>query len=159
MWKRLCNIFTQKIFTKSASGSSSGSSSGSGDEPLPPQALLLVHAACADGEMTSEERVKVLSLVRKSFGLAEPQAEALVARAQQEEAHASDIFRWTEPVNKSLTEAQKRQLIEHLWEVTQADGHVDDFERNLLRRVAGLLHISDKDSALARRRARSKAHS
>jgi len=39
-----------------------------------------------------------------------------------------------------------------LWEVVYADGHLDDYESNLLRRVAGLIHVSDRERGDARRR-------
>ena len=39
-----------------------------------------------------------------------------------------------------------------LWEVVYADGEVHHYESNLIRRVAGLLHVSDRDSGSARKR-------
>ena len=39
-----------------------------------------------------------------------------------------------------------------LWEVVYADGKVHDFEVSLLRRLGGLLYVSDRDRALARKR-------
>jgi uncharacterized tellurite resistance protein B-like protein len=39
-----------------------------------------------------------------------------------------------------------------LWEVAYADGNVDDYEANLVRRVAGLLYVPDRDSGAARKR-------
>jgi len=38
------------------------------------------------------------------------------------------------------------------WEVAYADGELHDFEANLLRRLAGLLYIEDRDSGMARKR-------
>ena len=40
-----------------------------------------------------------------------------------------------------------------LWEVAYADGALHDYESNLMRRLAGLLHVSDRDSGEARKRA------
>jgi len=39
-----------------------------------------------------------------------------------------------------------------LWEVAYADGEVHDYEANLVRRVAGLLYVQDRDSGRARKR-------
>ena len=44
-------------------------------------------------------------------------------------------------------------MIEMLWDVACADGVIHDFEANLVRRVAGLIHVSDRDSGAARKRA------
>ena len=43
-------------------------------------------------------------------------------------------------------------MIEALWAVVLADGTRDDAENALLRLVANLLGINDRDSALARQR-------
>jgi uncharacterized tellurite resistance protein B-like protein len=43
-------------------------------------------------------------------------------------------------------------MIEMLWEVVYADGNVDHLEANLLRRVAGLLYVTDRESGEARKR-------
>jgi len=40
-----------------------------------------------------------------------------------------------------------------LWDVACADGEIHDYEANLVRRVAGLIHVSDRDSGQARKRA------
>jgi uncharacterized tellurite resistance protein B-like protein len=39
-----------------------------------------------------------------------------------------------------------------LWEVAFADGQVDHFESNLIRRIGGLLFVSDLDRGLAKQR-------
>jgi len=35
--------------------------------------------------------------------------------------------------------------VEMLWRVSHADGHIDKHEEQLIQRIAGLLHISDRD--------------
>ena len=51
---------------------------------------------------------------------------------------------------------ERVELMEMLWQVAYADGELDDFEANLLRRVAGLIHVSDRDSGAARKRAMAR---
>ena len=43
-----------------------------------------------------------------------------------------------------------------LWEVAYADGALHDYEASLLRRVAGLLYVSDRDNGEARLRVMAK---
>jgi uncharacterized tellurite resistance protein B-like protein len=43
-------------------------------------------------------------------------------------------------------------MIEMLWEVVYADGELHDLEASLLRRVGGLLYVSDRDRGAARMR-------
>jgi uncharacterized tellurite resistance protein B-like protein len=40
-----------------------------------------------------------------------------------------------------------------LWELAYADGQLHDLEASLMRRLAGLLYVSDRDSGDARKRA------
>ena len=44
------------------------------------------------------------------------------------------------------------RILEMLWEVAYADGVLNPEEDQLLRRIAGLIHVSDRDRALARQR-------
>jgi uncharacterized tellurite resistance protein B-like protein len=39
-----------------------------------------------------------------------------------------------------------------LWEVAYADGTLHDYEASLLRRITGLLYVSDRESGEARKR-------
>ena len=48
-------------------------------------------------------------------------------------------------------------LVELLWQIVLADGVVDDYEANLMRRVAGLIHVTDQHSGEARKKAEATA--
>ena len=48
---------------------------------------------------------------------------------------------------------ERLKIVVHLWEIVLIDKVIDDYEANLMRRVAGLLYISDFDSAEARKNA------
>ena len=64
------------------------------------------------------------------------------------------LYGWTRLVNAEYEPADKIHLMELLWRVVLADGVVDDHEHALMRRLAGLIHVPDPDSARARARAR-----
>ena len=53
---------------------------------------------------------------------------------------------------QSFSPAERIDLMEMLWEVVYADGRLDEYEANLLRRIAGLIHVGDGDSGAARKR-------
>ena len=40
------------------------------------------------------------------------------------------------------------KIIEILWRIVYSDGSSDSYESNLIRRVCGLLYISDRDSGI-----------
>jgi uncharacterized tellurite resistance protein B-like protein len=46
--------------------------------------------------------------------------------------------------------------MEMLWEIVYSDGELHDFEATLMRRLAGLLYVDDRESGSARKRALEK---
>ena len=48
---------------------------------------------------------------------------------------------------------KKMLLIEVLWEIILEDGKIHDFESNLIRRLSGLLYISDVNCGNAKKNA------
>ena len=44
-----------------------------------------------------------------------------------------------------------------MWEIVLADGKIHDFESNLIRRLSGLLYVSDVDCGNAKKTSLKKA--
>ena len=59
-------------------------------------------------------------------------------------------------INKNFDDKKKLLLIETLWEIVLSDREIHDFESKLIRRLSGLLYISDVNSGNARKRALDK---
>lgn len=115
-------------------------------------ATLLVEAAMHDGEFHADERSTILKLVTKRFDLSAAEGELLLAAAVEVQANATQLLRFTRAIKDHFDEAERIELIELMWEVVYADGVLDDFEANLMRRVAGLIYVADRASGHARRR-------
>jgi uncharacterized tellurite resistance protein B-like protein len=113
-------------------------------------AVLLVIAARLDGRMGPDERDSIVRLLRTRLGVGD--ADALVNEADEEAAASTDFYRVTRAIKDCLEVDQRAGIIEMLWEVAYADGMVHDYEANLVRRVAGLLHVEDRNAGEARRR-------
>lgn len=119
-------------------------------------AALMVRAAILDADFGAEERATIRSIVIGSFDLTDEEADELLDRAKHAEAEATDLFRWTQRLKDDLDHAERVALIEKLWEVVYADGVLHDYEANLLRRVAGLIYVPDREVGEARRRVLSR---
>lgn len=115
-------------------------------------ACLLVEAARTDDTVTPEERVRILGLVRSRFGLAPEEAEELVRAAEQVAEGPAQWYAFTSRLKDAFDADGRIELIEMLWEVVYADGELHHLESSLLRRVGGLLYVSDRDRGEARRR-------
>jgi uncharacterized tellurite resistance protein B-like protein len=147
MFRRLLSLFDN--------AGAAESESPEGDPLQRAAAVLLVMAASLDGRMDPHERASIDRLLGERLGVSD--AAALIEEAEEAAAESTDFFGVTRVINDRLPPEQRVAVIEMLWEVVYADGSVHDYEANLLRRIAGLLHVSDRDAGEARRRATARA--
>lgn len=115
-------------------------------------AALMVEAATLDGSFDESERHRLLDLLARRFDIDAGQAETLLAQAQAAQAKAAGLEGMTRTIKNALDQDQRVEVLEMLWEVVYADGRLHDYEANLLRRLAGLVYVSDQDAGAARKR-------
>lgn len=116
-------------------------------------AALLVIAAEQDGLLCGAERDRIASLLAARFGLAAEEVAELVAEAESRVADAAQILPFTRAIKDRFTPEQRVEMVEMLWEVVYADGVLSDHEATLMRRVGGLIYVSDQERGAARQRA------
>ncbi len=114
-------------------------------------AALLIEAACMDGNFDAGERDTIAALLETRFELAGGDVEALVEDARKA-VETRQLYAFTRIVKDRFSEQERVHMIEMLWEVAYADGILHDYEANLVRRVAGLIYVADRDSGEARKR-------
>ena len=133
----------------------------SGDDKQLAAAVLMVEAARMDGHFDDAERQVIEATIRRHFGLDQGETDALLAAAMQTHDEVNQLVGFTRTIKDAYSEPQRIELIEMLWEVVYADDELHDYEANLLRRIAGLIYVSDRDRGLARKRvlARRKENS
>ena len=108
-------------------------------------AALLVHAAKIDEVYTDVEK-KIIKKALISLDLTTPEdAEVLLLTAEKKEKESNQIVEFTREIKKKPIEF-KLKIIEILWKIVYSDGTNDNYESNLIRRLCGLLYISDKES-------------
>ena len=115
-------------------------------------AALLVESASIDGNFDKDERQSISKLLVSHFKLSASETEILIDRAELVVKESGQLFGFSKVVKDEYDEHDRVNIIEMLWEVAFADGNVDEFEKNLIQRVAGLIFVSDKDRGLARKR-------
>jgi uncharacterized tellurite resistance protein B-like protein len=115
-------------------------------------AALLVEAARMDDEFDATERARIEALLAKRFGLAADEAREVLALAEQTAAESVEWQGFTRAIKERMAPAERVSVIEMLWEVVYADGRLHDYEASLLRRITGLLYVSDYESGEARKR-------
>lgn len=115
-----------------------------------------MRVARTDGHYDPAEQTRIDKIISARFGLTPDGARALRSEAEQLEAEAPDTVRFTRAIKDAVEYDDRLAVIEALWQVVLADGVRDAHEDALLRLVASLLGINDRDSALARQRAQSQ---
>ena len=117
---------------------------------------LMIEAAYTDGQIDEIEINKIRSSLVNVFTEDQQEVNLAIDQAIQNKNNSKSLHHYTSHINKNFDDNTKLLLIETLWEIVLSDGEVHDFESNLLRRLAGLLYISDIDSGNARKRALNK---
>jgi uncharacterized tellurite resistance protein B-like protein len=125
---------------------------GGRDELQLAVAALLIEAARVDEALGDNERTLIARLLERRFGLGAVEAQMLEDAAEQRAERSAQLFGFTRTINQRLPRERRVELIEMLWEVAYADGVLDPLEDTLLRRVGGLIDVSDHERGAARLR-------
>ncbi|MGF1623457.1 MAG: TerB family tellurite resistance protein [Alphaproteobacteria bacterium] len=123
------------------------------DEVRRAVATLMFIAALMDTRIDDEERAVIADSIAERFGLSAEATAELMAEAEDAAHDATHFQRFTAEIKSAYDDQGRRDVMEMLWRVICADGEVHHREANLMRRIAGLLYVTDKDSGLARQRA------
>ena len=115
-------------------------------------AALMVEAACMDGRFDEAERAAIERMLKQHFELNLEESRELIAAAEEAVKETGQLYAFTKVVKDRFNEQERIQMIEMIWEVAYADGRLDHFESNLIRRVGGLLYVSDRDRGAAKKR-------
>lgn len=108
-------------------------------------AALLIELARSDFSESPAEAAAIRQILQRKFDMGEPKLNEVIADARQRADRAVSLHEFTHQLNKELSEAEKIGIVEMLWQVSNADGRIDKHEEYLVLRVAGLLHVSDRD--------------
>ena len=106
---------------------------------------LLIHAAKIDEKYTDAERNIIKRAAISLLSTKSDQVDEIIKKAEKKEEDSNQIVEFTKEIKKYLMEFRLK-IIEILWKIVYSDGVSDDYESNLIRRVCGLLYISDKDN-------------
>ena len=117
---------------------------------------LMIEAAYTDGQVDKTELSKIKSSLISVFGEDPKEVDLVLVKAEKNKNNSKSLHYYTSYINKNFDDKKKLFLIEALWEIVLSDGEIHDFESNLIRRLSGLLYISDVNSGNARQRALNK---
>tara|TARA_B100001121_G_scaffold290557_1_gene290509 strand:- start:1078 stop:1467 length:390 start_codon:yes stop_codon:yes gene_type:complete len=102
---------------------------------------LLVHAAKID-EIYSQNEKNLIKNFIKSY-LDKEKTDEILNEAEEIEKNSNQLLNFTNIIKQNSIEV-KLDILEHLWKVIISDNTVDQYESNLMRRICGLIYVSDK---------------
>ena len=117
---------------------------------------IMVEAANTDGKIDQIEINKISNTLIDIFEENSLEVDLVLQKCLKTINEPKSLHSFTSKLNKIFSERKKILLIETLWEIVLADGELHEFESNLIRRLAGLLYITDVSCGNAKKRAIAK---
>ena len=109
-----------------------------------------------EGKKDEQEIKAIKRLIIKQFNYNEEEADILIVSASKKEESSTDLFEWSKIINDHYDLDSKKIVFSMMCEIICADGLIDPFESNLIRRLSGLLYISDKDAGAIKKMVMNK---
>lgn len=120
---------------------------------------LLISTAKYDGNFDDSEKLEIQKLIESYFSLSSQKTDDLFKAAEKLESEANDLHQFTRSLNEVLNEEEKLTIMELIWKIVMADGVIDNYEENLVRRLSGLLYLQDKDIGNIKNKLTNDVHS
>ena len=108
---------------------------------------LLIHAAKIDEHYSESEKKIITQTIMELNEINFNEAEKLLKLAEKKEEESNQIVEFTKEIKKYSMDFRLK-IIEIIWKIVYSDGTNDNYESNLIRRICGLLYISDKDNGI-----------
>ena len=115
-------------------------------------AAILCEAAAMDGVFDEKEKSLILVLIQKQFNLDVEQANKVLSEGKQLAENATQLYGFTRIIKESWGLEKRIRLLEMLWELAYVDGELNAAEDMLIRRIAGLIHVEDRERMEAKQK-------
>ena len=112
-------------------------------------AALLIHAAKIDENYSDKEKKIIIQAIMSLNNISFEDAEKILKNSEKIEKESNQIIGFTREIKKHPMEFRLK-IIEIIWKIVYSDGTNDNYESNLIRRICGLLYISDKDNGIVK---------
>lgn len=121
-----------------------GSTADTSDALALAVAALLFEISRADDTVHEAELEAMREAIVAVCEIDAEEVKTLFAQADDAVSEAVSLYDFTSVVNEHLSAEDKFALLKMLWRVAYADGHVDRYEEYYVRKIADLLHLSQR---------------
>lgn len=116
-------------------------------------ACMLLEVVFADEEMSADEASMLPTLLAQTLDIDSNEAQSLIEEAKQRGSAATSLFEFTSVINDNFSIEQKQQLVLAMWQIAYADGHLCQYEDQIIRRCADLLYLKHSELIQLRNKA------
>lgn len=132
----------KRFFGKTLANSASPAEASPRHDARVAVCALLLEMAKIDETFTDAEMAKIMSVLKKRYGVSEEDADALVSAAEKELAGSIDYWQFARLINENYSIDEKIEVIETLWRIVFVDGKMDKYENHLMHKLATLLRLT-----------------
>ena len=108
-------------------------------------AALIIEVALADKVFDESEVNLLKEMLLKAYTLEAVEIQDLIENAEKAVEESTSLYEYTKEVNDNFDYESKINLVDQLWRIAFADGHLDKYEEHVVRKIADLIHISHND--------------
>lgn len=134
-------------------GTAGGSPDPDGHQLAVAATALMVQLARVDNNEDERELNTIVDCAVRVHEVTPDEARSILEDALDHADDSTSLYEFTGVLNEQLSQQAKQAVLESIWRVALADGRIDKYEEQLIRRIADLLHLHHREYMQARHRA------
>lgn len=134
-------------------GTAGGSPDPDGHQLAVAATALMVQLARVDNNEDERELNTIVDCAVRVHEVTPEEARSILEDALSHADDSTSLYEFTGVLNEQLSQQAKQAVLESIWRVALADGRIDKYEEQLIRRIADLLHLHHREYMQARHRA------
>ena len=119
-------------------------------------ALVLLEAAHGDESYEWREHRAIVQGLERAFGLGKAEVRKLLQRSEEIRPPRVRLSDVTQVIRDRFEPAQRREVLRLLWQVVDADGFVEEWERSFAAHIARAVDVPDEEVTAARQESRTR---
>ncbi|KVX01975.1 TerB family tellurite resistance protein [Shewanella frigidimarina] len=108
-------------------------------------ATLLQEVVYADENLAAAEAALLPEMLINTLGINSEEAITLIEEAKQSRKNATSLFEFTAEINAQFSIDDKQKLLLSMWQLAYSDGELSQYEDQIIRRTADLLHLKHSE--------------
>ena len=120
--------------------------------------VILLEAATADDTFSDMEQKKVIEILKSRFGMTDEAVKELIDESKRARQNESDMWYFTNLINQNLSNEEKYELMESVWEVIYSDGTLGEFENYIAQKLYRMLNIDHSKFIELKMKVKNEVH-